>query len=62
MFIMGNFLSMTTLRPQCRASLARGFEKLLSEPGRSFSQVLGNGFRQTVAGVLSQKKTTKRSC
>lgn len=57
---MGNFDLMTTLRGQCKKSLERGFEQLLNMPGRSFSQVLGNGFRQTIAGILSQKKNNER--
>jgi hypothetical protein len=59
---MSNFATMTTLRPQSKMSLESGFRQLVAKPGRSFSQVLGNGFRQTVAGVLAQKKTMNESC
>ncbi len=57
--MFGEYDNMTGVRPQVRLSLSRGHSIALHKPGQSFSQSMGNSFRQTMAGIFSHSKLSE---
>jgi len=57
--MFGEYANMTGVRPQVKASLNRGHCMALDKPSQSFSQSMGNSFRQTMAGIFSHSKVTE---
>lgn len=51
-------MGLASFRPQVRLSLIKAGDLLLSHAGQSFSRILGNSFRQTVSGILSDSRMT----
>ncbi|WP_254565372.1 hypothetical protein [Oscillatoria sp. HE19RPO] len=53
---MSEFIIQGNFRPQVQKSLAIAYTLALNKPKLSFSQCMGNSFRQTVAGLFSHDK------
>ncbi len=53
---MSEFITQGTFRPQVQKSLAQAYNLAVSKPNLSFSQCMGNSFRQTVASLFAHSK------
>ena len=56
---MSEFSSQGLFRPQVQRSLEKAYSLACSKPNLSFSQCMGNSFRQTVARLFSHKQMTQ---
>lgn len=52
---MSEFIIQGNFRPQVNSSLQKAYTLAVSKPNLSFSQCMGNSFRQTVAGLFSRE-------
>ena len=52
---MTEFTQLNSFRPQVKKSLNKAFDLARQCPGLSFSQCMGNSFRQTVAALFSRE-------
>ncbi|MCT7969160.1 IS4 family transposase [Laspinema sp. D1] len=53
---MSEFITQGTFRPQVQKSLAKAYHLAVNKSNLSFSQCMGNSFRQTVSGLFSHAK------
>ena len=51
---MSEFIIKGDFRPQVKKSLAKAYTLAVNKPNLSFSQCMGNSFRQTIAGLFSR--------
>ncbi|KPQ33229.1 MAG: hypothetical protein HLUCCO16_18710 [Phormidium sp. OSCR] len=56
---MSEFITQGIFRPQVQKSLEKAYSLAVSKPNLSFSQCMGNSFRQTVANLFSHQKMNK---
>jgi len=56
---MSEFITQGIFRPQVQKSLEKAYSLAVSKPNLSFSQCMGNSFRQTVAHLFSHQKMNK---
>jgi len=53
---MSEFSFLTDFRPQIKKSLKKAYGLSVQKACHSFSQCMGNSFRQTVAGIFSDRR------
>ena len=56
---MSEFITQGTFRPQVQKTLEKAYNLAVNKSNLSFSQCMGNSFRQTVAGLFSHEKMNK---